>query len=387
MTFALDWVSSGTGDAQYNCKTIRALVAEFGELTYIQLNGAEYSVEEFYALTVPECETRSEAVALASETGFTITVGEIVNLRECASTSCGRVGVARSGAILEVVGEAGDWYEIKYEDTTAFIASWLTTRMVDPPTGLLADFQFSSLSPDGDGHVLMIGSTQRTGTHWLRVAHDDGTWSMIELQAIFWGADQDEDDFKWYQYPVFFGWGEHDWEDLPSLLPDSSFYIVLRSDKQVYELPISENVYSSSYELGFDMSSRPPSIRHGSPVRILVADSGQSEEVMNWAESALEPQVTRLPGKLPPPTLIDGGGYVVVSIDVPQVDDAPILAYALRYHDRESGSNPMYAFSSASEPFVIENLTVGKTYQVSVAAVNRGGMGPWSSSTSITLGG
>ncbi|MCY3780962.1 MAG: fibronectin type III domain-containing protein [Chloroflexi bacterium] len=387
MTLSQDWVYNIAGDTQYNCEVVNELNRDYGDQPYVQSGGAAFTVEEFHAMTVPDCQAQAEASALASEEAITVMVHDIVNLRECASTSCIRVGATRSGDVLEVVGEDGDWLEVKYENTTVFIAGWLTTRMVDPPAGLLADFQFSSLSPVGDAHVLMTGSTTRTGTHWLRVAHDDGTWSMIELQAIFWGADDDNVDFNWYQYPVFFGWGEHDWEYLPSLLPDSSFYIYLRSDKQIYELPISDSVYSSSFELGSDLSSRPPSIRRGSPVRVLVADSGQSEEVMNWAESVTEPRVTLPPGKLLPPTLIGGGGYVVVSIDVPQVDDAPILAYALRYHEQESGSNPMYAFSNATEPFVIENLTDGKTYRVSVAAVNRGGMGPWSGSTSVTLGG
>lgn len=77
---------------------------------------------------------------------FNVVVNGNVNLRSCASTDCSIVGQAANSQALRVLAQDGDWYEVKWESGTAFIASWLTTRgpdvhvdltegYIDPVTG------------------------------------------------------------------------------------------------------------------------------------------------------------------------------------------------------------------------------------------------------------
>ncbi len=62
---------------------------------------------------------------------FNVVVNGNVNLRSCASTDCAVVGQAANGQTLPVLAQEGDWYEVKWESGTAFIASWLTSRGPD----------------------------------------------------------------------------------------------------------------------------------------------------------------------------------------------------------------------------------------------------------------
>ena len=187
----------------------------------------------------------------------------------------------------------GDWFELKYENTTVFIAGWLTARLVDPPTGLLADFQFNALSPAGERWAVLYGSTRRTGTNWLHLTREDGSKTDVQVEALVWETD---DTSNWFQRPVFFGWGGNDWELLPALIPDSSFYVYLPNDDEIHEFPVANSVYADSYRLGFDMASRPASIRAGTPIRVLVADSGQADRIKDWvAFGQTRPRLWRRP--------------------------------------------------------------------------------------------
>ena len=303
-TFGQDWVTSSADDTQYNCDVVKSLDHNFGDQVYVRLNDTEYTVEEFHALTVPDCSTESVAIALTSEETFKITVNDTVNLRECAGTSCSRVGRALSGDIFEVVGEDGDWFEIEYENTTAFIAGWLTRRVVDPPQGLLADFQFSAVSPAGEEWALLYGSTRRTGTHWLNLTRADGSKTDIQLETLFWGTDDSSDR------PHIFGWGGNDWELLPELIPNSSFYVYLPNVDEIHQIPVSSSIYVGSYNLVFDLLDRPSSIRSGTPIRVLVADSVEKDAIKAWVTSFVEPQVVQPPAKPEAPTLVAGDGRV-----------------------------------------------------------------------------
>ncbi len=125
-----------------------------------------------------------------------------MNLRECAGTNCVRIGVAQPGAAFEVIGEDGDWYEISYGGASAFIAGWLTTRVVDPPAGLLADFQFAAVSAAGDEKFILYAPTPRTGTWWLNLQEPDGTNTDVEIQTILWS---DDDSTGYFDRPTIYG--------------------------------------------------------------------------------------------------------------------------------------------------------------------------------------
>lgn len=376
--FAQDWELDSDGGAYYNCEVLKSVVAEYGDQAFVQLDGADYTVAEYFASTVPGCDTGSEAVVQAALETYTVTVQDVVNLRECATTSCSRVGVALSGDTLEVVGEDGDWLEVKHENTTVFIAGWLTTRLVDAPTGLLADFQFNARSPAGELWAVMYGSTQRTGTHWLNLTRGDGSNTDVQVEALVWETDESS-----FQRPVFFGWGGNDWEYLPELIPDSSFYVYLPNDDEIYEFPVADSIFASSYQLAFERVSRPASIRSGTPIRVVVADSGQADHVIDWMAVVTRSETIAAPGRPQPPTLVPGDGVVAVNILPPASEESPITSYELRY--REVGGDTIQLGNVNGEPYMLESLRNGTRYEVSIAAINRGGKGPYSNWASVTL--
>ena len=125
--FAQDWVESSDSGAAYNCELVSAIIEEYGDRPYARENGAVQTFAEFHAI----CAAADDADTQTASTDFKVTVNQNVNLREGAGTSFSRVGQAKAGEILEVVAEDGDWYEVKFERGTAFIAGWLTTRLPD----------------------------------------------------------------------------------------------------------------------------------------------------------------------------------------------------------------------------------------------------------------
>ncbi len=377
-SFAQDWVLDDNGEARYNCDLLKSVVAAYGDQAFVRLDATELTVAAYFASTVPGCDTDSEAMAQAAAESYAVTVNDVINLRECGSTSCSRVGRAASGDVLEVVGEDGDWLEVKHDGATAFIAGWLTTRVVAEPEGLLADFQFNARSPAGELWAVMYGSTRRTGTHWLNLTRADGANTDIQVEAIIWETD-DSSFFR----PVFFGWGGNDWEYLPELIPDSSFYVYLPNDDEIYEFPVVGSVYASDYQLAFDMVSRPPSIRAGTPIRVVVADSGQADHIRDWMAAVTRSEIVAPPGRPQPPTLVAGDGAIAVNILPPAVGGAPITTYELRY--REAGGDTIQLGNVNGEPYMLDGLRNGARYEVSLAAVSRGGKGPYSNWASITL--
>ncbi len=49
-----------------------------------------------------------------------------VNLRQGPGTNYGLAGSASAGSTLDVVGQSGDWYVIRHNDSEVYIAAWLT---------------------------------------------------------------------------------------------------------------------------------------------------------------------------------------------------------------------------------------------------------------------
>lgn len=120
----------------------------------------------------------SEVSTDERDTLFNIITPQSVNLRSCASTSCDVVRQSSAGEIFEVVGvetpNDGDWYEIRVDEQTAFVAERVSTRgpdalidtdeaFLDPRTGCLiafdirrgsSDLQFI-LNGDGRGDIVV----------------------------------------------------------------------------------------------------------------------------------------------------------------------------------------------------------------------------------------
>lgn len=374
-----DWVKVATRDAQYNCDLIRALVADFGGRGYVRLGDESYTLAEYHALTVPECALEEELSEPARMDSFDITVTSTVNLRQCGATNCSRVGQAQPGDIFTVLGADGDWYEIGFGGGSAFIAGWLAVPYYDAPSGLLADFQFTAIHIPGDPSALKYGTTAKTGSDWLVLPRGDGTNTVIHLQAMKWAAG---DSSALGEQPMFFGWGQHEWESLPMLLPDASFYIYLPAADEIYEFPAARASFAGDYILGFDMSERPDGVAAGSPIRVLVADSAQADHVKGWIASAGPPKAIAPPGKPAPVNVTAGDGEVTIAIQPPSPGGAPIANYELRYRAAGSG-NWHHVTNVHAATYTIGDLTNDLNHEIAVAAVNSGGRGPWSENAAV----
>ncbi len=127
--FAQDWVEGSDRDTEYNCELVNAIIEEYGDQEYIRQDGEVLTFAEFHAIQASGCMSSDDADIQTAATDFKVSVNQNVNLREGAGTSFSRVGQAKAGEVLEVVAEDGDWYEVKFEGGTAFIAGWLTNRL------------------------------------------------------------------------------------------------------------------------------------------------------------------------------------------------------------------------------------------------------------------
>ena len=134
--FAQEWVESESG-AEFNCDTINMIVAEFGDESFSRSEHGTVTLQQFFSSLIQDCAVSPSQAATqrgmesSSSTDFKVTVNSTVNVRDCAGTTCTLVGTTKNGDILEVIGEDGDWYKIKFDGGTAFIASWLTERLPD----------------------------------------------------------------------------------------------------------------------------------------------------------------------------------------------------------------------------------------------------------------
>ena len=126
-SLAQDWVRSSHSDSQYNCELVELISAILGgEQDYAKVGNATLSFSEYHA----DCEETSES--RAEEAQFKVTVSSQINLRDCGSTSCAKVGSASAGEILEVLEEEDDWYRVRLPSgDIAYIAGWLTRRLPD----------------------------------------------------------------------------------------------------------------------------------------------------------------------------------------------------------------------------------------------------------------
>ncbi len=129
LSLAQSWEPVGEGELELNCDLIELISEDYGDEPLARRNGDSATLSEFFSSLVPSCESSSGAAP--GDTLFNVRTGSSVNLRDCANTTCSKVGVTADGDILDVVGEDGDWYEIKYGSGTAFIAGWLTERLPD----------------------------------------------------------------------------------------------------------------------------------------------------------------------------------------------------------------------------------------------------------------
>ena len=369
-------LSYAEGDTEYNCDMVNTLNQAYGDQVYVRFGNVDFTLEQFHALVAPNCAAGG-AVAQASDTLFEITIKRTVNLRACAGTNCAVVGQAQPGDSFSVLGISGDWYEIRLDSGRAFVAGWLTERRIAEPAGLLADFQFNSIASEGREFALLYGTSARRGTHWLTLPKPDGTDTVIELQAVQWGAGSEA---LWFDMPLFFGWGLHEWELLPALLPDSSFYIYLPSNGQIYEFPLVNYVYAGDYQLGFDMLERPDALRQGAAIRVVVADSGQAEYIKTWVNAIGQPAVVPPPAQPPSPSVEAGDGLVTIAIaeSPPARAGQEIANYELSYRPAGTDDNLVYITNIDTRVFELEDLSNDTAYEFSIAAINRGGRSPWS---------
>ncbi|MCY4021364.1 MAG: fibronectin type III domain-containing protein [Chloroflexi bacterium] len=264
----------------------------------------------------------------------------------------------------------------------------LPATVTPSPQGLLADFQFTARIPSGNPEtaaIILEGYSRRTGVHWLFLTKEDGAKTDIDLAGLAWDAAGDAPTSNLFGRgrPTFFGGGDHDWQLLPSLLPNSSFYIYLPQDKQIYEFAVTANNEAANHFLSFATTPRPASVVTGSSIRVLVADSGQANLIKNWIGAGNRPEVIEPPAKPRSPGLASGDGQATVTITPPDSGGAPISSYELNYRAVGSKAYPDFRGNLSGEPITVTGLTNGRPYEFRALAVNRGGRGPWSTYASI----
>jgi len=272
---------------------------------------------------------------------------------------------------------AQDRVKIAISLTRLLTGSLVGTVLPDlSPQGLLTDFQFQSADPiDNDPPFLLRGAGEVTGSRRLNLTKADNSNTDIELQSLAW--DTDSAPYS-NNLPRFVGSQKHEWDLLPTLLPSASFYIYLPGDDQIFELPVSTNTLSDGYRMAFASTGRPASVMTNSLIRVLVADSGQADRIKRWIALGNQPQVIAPPAKLDPPSLENGNRQVTVSVIPPEPRGLPITTYELRYREAGTAGNPTHIANLSGEPYIVDGLSNQMGYEFSVAAVNRGGRGPWS---------
>ncbi len=239
-----------------------------------------------------------------------------------------------------------------------------------PPQGLLTDFEFKSRDPSCN--TLLGNFDQVSGSRWLNLTKTNSQNTDIEVQIVDWKTE-----------PLleFSGTSLQEWQVIPSLLSSASFYIYLYGDKQIYEFPVSSKALSNSESLRFASTARPTSIEYASAIRVLVADSGQANRVKHWIAAGNQPEVIEPPAKPQPPTLTVRSGEITAAITPPAQGGAPITTYQL---DVRHGLNKQLHLPNINS---LSHTVTGANsgdYRFRVAAVNRGGRGPWSDYASAT---
>ena len=128
---AQDWVDSTDSDREFNCELIEKMLEDYGDEPYAREDGETQTFAEFHSDIVPECTPDAVGNTVGDTILFKVTTRSSVNLRDCSNTSCDLVGKTEAGDVLDVIAEDGDWYEIKFDSKSAFIAGWLTLRLPD----------------------------------------------------------------------------------------------------------------------------------------------------------------------------------------------------------------------------------------------------------------
>ena len=168
---AQDWEESSVSETEFNCELVKKLLEDHGDEPYARVNGEVQTFTEFHTNAVPACDSAGNS-SPSGETLFKVSTSGAVNLRDCGNTSCNLVGKTAADGILEVVAGDGEWYEIKYDGGTAFIAGWLTTRLPD------------ALIETGETHYIL-----ETG---CVVVPDSKRSSDLDITIIITGDNKDD---------------------------------------------------------------------------------------------------------------------------------------------------------------------------------------------------
>jgi len=159
---------------------------------------------------------------------------------------------------------------------------------------------------------------------------------------------------------------------------DKSFYIYLQHVDAIYEFPCSGNYKLSEFELGFDGLPRPAGVFDGAEVRVIVADSGISQEIKAWI--SMGGHMERYP-RLPKPGLpvvsMDGLSAGQVSVGLTSdFEDLPVLGVEVYYN--VVGLSHLAEFSIGKGPIILSGLQTGTDYEFSISAINHAGKSEFS---------
>lgn len=124
--------------------------------------------------------------------------GDVVNLRASPGTACAIVGKALRGQSLEVLGKQGDWYQVRKDGVTCWIAGWLVeVNQSAPQVSTSPSYRPSPAQSQGDmlevtgnsvnirsgpGTTYAVAGRANRGDKY-RLLGKSGDWYKIEVNG------------------------------------------------------------------------------------------------------------------------------------------------------------------------------------------------------------
>ena len=137
--------------------------------------------------------TNTSEEASTNKTGYVVNVSSGLNVRNEASTSSNIIGLLSSGANVTIVGESGNWYKIKYGNSTGYVSKDYIQASGESNNSNTQNNTNNSNSESNGTNTSGETSTNKTGyvvnvSSGLNVRNEASTSSNI-IGALYNGAN------------------------------------------------------------------------------------------------------------------------------------------------------------------------------------------------------
>ena len=130
--FAQDWVKGADSSVEYNCDVVGQILWEYSGQNLEKYGDDVFRVSRVFSQRVPACNPKTN---LTHDVSFNVIVKPAgATLSDCAETTCEIISRVPDSAVLEVVRRIefpDSWYEVIYEDGTAFVQTSSTEFVED----------------------------------------------------------------------------------------------------------------------------------------------------------------------------------------------------------------------------------------------------------------